>query len=301
MSDGQRAGRERPWPPQLVLVLGVLAVSTSSTLIRLAQVGTTSLAVAAWRLMLASLALAPFALTVGWAELRSLNRREWGLALASGVLLAIHFGAWIQSLAMTSVAASVVLVNTSPLFVAVIAYVLLREALSRRIAAGIVLAIAGSIVIGVGDAGGAHQLAGDLLALLGAVSVAGYLLIGRALRARLSLLGYIFPVYGAAAVLLLVAALVTGAPLAGFPPATWLWLALLALVPQIIGHSSLNWALRHLPVIYVSLSTLAEPIGSTLLAWQLLGETPAAASVAGGALILAGLVVAGQPATRRKS
>jgi drug/metabolite transporter (DMT)-like permease len=280
-------------PPTLGLVIGVAAVSTASTFIRLAQGSMASLAVAAWRLTLASLILAPPALTTRRAEWRTLPRRAWGLLLAAGVILAAHFYLWISSLALTSVAASVVLVTTNPLFVGVISHLFLGERLTRRTVLGMGIAILGSAVIGLGDAQqGTHHLTGDLLALLGAVAVAGYMLIGRRLRARLSLLGYIFPVYGTAALVLMTLAVLTGTRLGGYPARTWLWLLLVAVIPQIVGHSALNWALGHLPATYVALSVLAEPVGSTLLAWLVLDETPPRAALLGGALVLTGLVVA---------
>jgi len=291
----ERQGEEltRRIPPVLGLVIGVLAVSTASTFIRLAQTSIPSLAVAAWRLTIASLLLAPLAVTRCRAEWRALSRRQWRWAIASGVILAIHFYSWITSLAMTSVAASVVLVTTAPLFVGVLSHFVLDERLTLPMIVGLAVALVGSIIIGVGDlSGGGHQLAGDGLALIGAVAAALYMLIGRSLRARLSLLGYIFPVYGTAALTLMALALLSGAPLTGYPPRVWLWLVLMALIPQIVGHSSLNWALGHLPATYVSLSVLLEPVGSALLAWLILTEPPTSEAIIGGALILAGVVIA---------
>jgi len=283
------------FPPLAGLVIGILAASTASTFIRLAQGEMLSLAIAAWRLTLASLILAPFALALRWQELRSLTRQEWLLALASGALLALHFASWITSLALTSVAASVVLVSTNPLFVGVASYFLFKERPGRAMVVGLIVAVAGSAVIGLGDLGqGQDSLVGDLLALLGGMAGAGYFLIGRRLRARLSLLGYVFPVYSTAAVLLMALALITGAPLTGHSTVTWLWLLLLALGPQIVGHSSLNWALRHLTATYVTLAALGEPIGSALLALLVLGEPPTLAALVGGGLILAGIAIASQ-------
>ena len=293
MEELQGEELTRRIPPVLGLVIGVLAVSTASTFIRLAQTSIPSLAVAAWRLTIASLLLAPLAVTRCRAEWRALSRRQWRWAIASGVILALHFYSWITSLAMTSVAASVVLVTTAPLFVGVISHFVLDERLTLPMIVGLAVALVGSIIIGVGDlSGGGHQLAGDGLALIGAVAAALYMLIGRSLRARLSLLGYIFPVYGTAALTLMALALLSGAPLTGYPSRMWLWLALMALIPQIVGHSSLNWALGHLPATYVSLSVLLEPVGSALLAWLILTEPPTWAAVIGGALILAGVVIA---------
>jgi drug/metabolite transporter (DMT)-like permease len=294
-------------PPALGLAVGVTAASTASTFIRLAQGSMTSLAVAAWRLTIATLILAPFALATQSAkgrdaEWRTLTRREWGLIAASGLLLAVHFYTWITSLALTSVAASVVLVATAPLFVGVISHFFLKERISRRMVIGMAVALAGSLIIGLADAGeGTHQLAGDLLALLGALAVAGYMLIGRQSRARLSLLGYVFPVYGTAALALMGAALFSDVALTGYPAQVWLWLALVAVFPQIVGHSSLNWALGHVSATFVALAVLAEPIGSTLLAWIILKEPPTFTTLIGGLLILIGIAAASAKPTQTRT
>ncbi len=281
------------FPPHLALVVGVLAASTASPMIRLAQAEVNSLAIAAWRLTLASLILAPITLATRREELRSLARRDWLLMLGSGAMLAVHFATWISSLAYTSVAASVVLVSTSPLFVGLGSFLILRERMSRPLVIGLAIATLGSVIIGMDDWGqGTHRLTGDLLALAGALSVAGYFLIGRRLRARLSLLAYVFPVYSTAAVVLMAVAVLARIPLGGYPPIHWLWLLLLALGPQITGHSSLNWALRHLPATYVTLAVLGEPIGSSILAWIILGEVPGIITLLGGALVLTGIAVA---------
>ena len=289
-------------PPALGLVIGVTAASTASTFIRLAQGSMASLAVAAWRLTIATLILAPFAVTTRRDEWRTLSRREWGLLVASGLLLAVHFYTWITSLALTSVAASVVLVAVAPLFVGAISHFFLKERMSRQMVIGMAIALAGSLIIGLADAGeGTHQLVGDLLALLGALAVAGYMLIGRRSRARLSLLGYVFPVYGTAALALVGAALVSGVALTGYPTQVWLWLALVAIFPQIVGHSSLNWALGHVSATFVALAVLAEPIGSTLLAWIVLHEPPTFSTLIGGTLILIGIAAASVKPSRTRT
>jgi drug/metabolite transporter (DMT)-like permease len=279
--------------PYLGVGLGVMTISTAAILIRLAQVEIHSLVIAAWRLTLATLILTPIALTTRRSELRALTRHEWGSALASGLLLALHFATWITSLAYTSVTASVVLVSTSPIFVGLISHLLLRERISREMILALLTATVGSVLIGLGDLGGSsHRLWGDVLALVGAMAGAGYFLIGRRLRVRLSLLAYVFPVYGTAALTLMTIMLLSGLPQVPHRPQTWVWLLLMALGPQILGHSSLNWALRYLSATYVTLATLGEPIGSTLLAWWLLEERPSLWAVVGGALILAGIAIA---------
>ncbi len=280
-------------PPALGLAIGVTASSTASTFIRLAQGSMTSLAVAAWRLTIATLLLAPFALATCRREWRALTCRDWGLLAASGLLLAVHFYTWITSLALTSVAASVVLVATAPLFVGAISHFFLKERMTRPMVIGMAVALAGSLIIGLADAGaGVHQITGDLLALLGALAVAGYMLIGRKLRAQLSLLAYVFPVYGTAALALMGAALLGGVALGDYPAEAWLWLTLVAVFPQIVGHSALNWALGHVSATFVALAVLAEPIGSTLLAWLILHEPPTFGVIIGGVLILIGIMAA---------
>ena len=236
------------------------------------------------------------------AALARLTARELRLAALAGLFLAAHFALWIASLERTTVASSVVLVTTTPLWVGLLSPLFLREPLTRRLALGIVLALAGGVIVGLGGAGGTHAatagagpggaLLGDLMALSGAWMMAGYLMVGRRLRAGLTLVPYIFVVYGMAAVLLTVAMAATGRSLFGLAPATYLWLALLALVPQLLGHSSFNWALRYLPASFVAIALLGEPVGSSALAYGLLHEVPTPLELGGAVLILAGIAVA---------
>jgi drug/metabolite transporter (DMT)-like permease len=276
------------------LLLGIVAVSFGSILVRLAQAeAVPALSIAAWRMVFACSLLLPYAGARHAAELRSLTPRERWLLVASGAFLGLHFATWIASLAYTTVASSVVLVSTGPLFVGLGSWVFLRETPSRRLLAGLGVAVAGTLVISWGDfGGGRNALLGDLLALAGALAVAGYLMIGRRVRAQRSLVAYIAPVYGVAMLTLLAAAAAARSPMLGFPPVSYLWLVCLGLGPQLTGHSSLNWALRHLSATHVAMATLAEPIGACLLAWALLGELPSPLVALGGAVTLAGIWLA---------
>jgi drug/metabolite transporter (DMT)-like permease len=275
------------------MAVGVVMVSTAAIAIRFAQQEAPSLSIAAWRLMLATIILAPGVLRRHRDQLARLTRSELTRATAAGFLLALHFAAWISSLEFASVAASVVLVATSPLLVGLMSPLFLNEPVPRLMFAGILIAIVGTGVIAL-DAvdGGSAPLRGDLLALSGALCVSGYLMIGRTLRRKLTLLPYIFVVYGVAAIILLVVALATRQPMLGFAPDTYVWLLYLALGPQLIGHTSFNWALRYLSAAYVTVTLLSEPIGASLLAWWLLDEPPTTLEVLGGALILAGIALA---------
>ena len=288
--------------PVLVMFIAVIAMSWAAPLIRLA--GAPPLAIAAWRLTFASLVLAPlFAGTRGPAEWARLSAPERRIAALAGVLLALHFAAWITSLRLTSIAASAVLVSLSPVFAWVFSRAFLGERPGRRQAAGIVLAILGAAVIALGDAGraGHAALVGDLLALAGAAFGGAYFVIGRRLRAGLGLVAYVTPVYTVAAVVLLGWAALRGEAFVRYPAGDWLVFAALAVGPMLVGHGGLNYALRYLPAYTVNVAALGEPVGATLIAWTLpaIAEPPGAAAVAGGALAIAGIALAlARPAGR---
>ena len=275
----------------LVLALGVTSVSFAAIFIRLAEAP--PLVIAAYRLCLASLVICPLAWMRSRDELRRLVRRDIILALLSGAFLALHFALWIASLSYTTVATSVVLVTANPVFVAVASYFFFRERLTRQTILGIAVCIVGAILIGYGNwALGPDPLLGGILALLGALAVAGYLLIGRRLRQSIGLLTYASLTYSSAAVLLLLAAIIAGHSLVGYSGTTYVMLVLLALVPQLLGHSSLNWSLRFVSATLVTIAVLGEPVGATVLAYLILDEVPTWTEIGGGILILAGIFVA---------
>lgn len=293
---------KKPFPPRFALGMGVAAVSSAAIFIRYAQADAPSLTIAAYRLALATLILLPVAWLNHRRELSGLKASEWRWALAAGIFLALHFGTWVTSLAYTSVASSVVLVSTSPLWVALAAWLFLHEPLTPGLLTGLLLALGGVVVISFAESRSglsANPFLGNILALGGALAVSAYWLIGRRLRRHLSLIPYITIVYGFAALTLLVAALLLRQPLTGFKTATYGWFLLLALIPQLLGHSSFNWALAHLPAAYVAIATLGEPLGAAFLAFLLLGETPSALKLAAGALIMAGIFLALIPQSGR--
>jgi drug/metabolite transporter (DMT)-like permease len=292
------------------LLTAILAVSTSSVFIRFAQTDSPSLVIAALRLTCATVLLAPFAWTQHREQLKRLTRKEIMLGAISGAFLAVHFATWISSLEYTSVASSVVFVSTGPLWVALLSPVLLNERLTRAALFGLFIAILGGAIIGLSDActwnGGfrcpdlrqllqGRAMWGNLLALIGAWSVSGYLIIGRKLRAGMSLIPYIFIVYGMAAIALLIMMFAAGQSPLGYPPRAYGWIFLLAAFPQLIGHSTYNWVLRYIPATLVAIITLVEPIGSALLAYFILREVPANSVLFGGLLILVGIYLASRP------
>jgi drug/metabolite transporter (DMT)-like permease len=279
-----------------VLTAGILAVSTSSILIRLAAAP--ALSVTLWRLAGGALLFLVFGAVRGrrlpW---RVLQPGEGRPALIASLALALHFITWILSLACTSVVSSVVLVTTTPIWAAVGSSRFLGERPARSVWTGIGVAVAGGALIAFGDSGAGvghfdlRVLLGDLLALAGAVCMAAYLLAGRRLRRRLDTVSYVSVVYGGAALAALAALALAGAPVAGFPPATYGYLLLVALLPQVVGHTSYNWALGFLSATLTAVVALLEPVGAGLLAWWVLKEVPGLLSLAGAAVVLVGIGV----------
>lgn len=272
-------------------------------LVRLADAPPT--AIALWRLTLSLLLILPLlGLSGQWEEVRSLRRSDWRWIGLAGAALALHFVSWFLSLDYTSVASSTVLVTAHPLYVGLLSTIWLREPPSRVEWAAILVATAGAVWIGWGDFQlGGTALFGDLLAALAALFAALYFIAGRRLRRGLGLWGYVAPVYFLAAVLTGLAMLVRGVPATGYPAHTWALFAAMAVGPMLLGHTSFNWALRHVRAYVVSLVVLLEPIGATVLAVLVLGsaERPTLNTVTGGIAILIGMAVLVREQARRSA
>lgn len=297
-----------PISPYLALIGALLAVSTAAVMIRVAQGEAPSLVIAASRLLIATLVLGPFALGRYRGELKQLPGRQWVWAGLAGLFLAAHFATWITSLEYTSVASSVVLVATVPLWVALASPALLKEKLPTIAVIGLIVALTGSTVVGLSegcrfDSGSlvctqigsffqGRAMWGNLLALAGAVCDAAYIMIGRRARGTLSTVPYIFIVYGVAAIVLVGVSISLGFSFTGYSLPVYGCLLLLGLVPQLIGHSTVNWALKYLSASFVSVALLGEPISATLLALLFLGEAPSVLEMGGGVLILVGIYLA---------
>lgn len=275
-----------------------MAVSFASIFIRYAQnEQVPSLVIAAGRLLVATAILVPTALLRHFAEVLRLRGRDLLLIGVSGLFLAIHFAAWVTSLEYTNVLISVVLVTSGPIWVALLEVIFLRARLALAVVAGIAIAILGGIIIGFPTGGtqiemSNNTLIGAGLALLGAITVSVYVVIGRELRGRIHVIPYIALVYGIAAVLLLVAILFTGTPVTGYSTQGYLWIVIMGLVPQLIGHSSFNYALGYLPATLVSIATQIEPIGSAVAAFVLFNEVPTLLQLVGSFVLVCGVVVA---------
>jgi len=296
----QTIGRRHTLQQWATLGAGIIAISFGSILIRLADAP--PLVIAAWRMLLATIVLTPWAWPRFRAECRDMTRGEAIALVLAGVSLAVHMSTWVASLSLTTVASSVILVQTNPIFVALASRFLLKEHISRLGAAAIALTMLGTIVVSYGDlAISGSALIGDLLAVAGAIGGSAYILFGRTVRRRLSTIAYVWPCYGIAAVLLLALCLVAGQSLTGYSGATYLVLLGLALVPQVIGHSVFNWALSRFSIILVTLALLGEPIGATILAVLILGETPPATALLGSPLVMLGIYLAARAEQREVS
>jgi drug/metabolite transporter (DMT)-like permease len=276
--------------PWLTISLAVVFVSFGAVLARLAAAP--PLAISFYRVALASLVLLPFAARPAAASFPSLPARQRLLLAASGVFLALHFATWIASLSYTTIASSVLLVNTAPLVAIGLSRAFLGERAPHVVLLALPIALLGAALIALGDyTGDPGSLRGNMLALAGAVTVAAYQVIGRGLRHALPLEAYVLGVWAVAAGTLAVLAAAGGVALRGFEPRTWLAFVALALVPTIGGHGLVNKSLRSLPAPTVGLFLLGEPLGASILAYFIFGETPGASTLAGGALVLAALVL----------
>ncbi|WP_336038088.1 DMT family transporter [Halobacterium yunchengense] len=275
------------------VAVAVVAVSTSAILVELSEAP--RVLKAGYRVLFTTALVAPFAFREREA-FATVSGTDWVVVGVAGVLLAVHFTAWFASIEFTSIAASTTLVQTQPAFVAVGAWLLLDERVGPRIVGGILVALAGSVLLSAGDflsgtAVGAAPTLGNALAVLGAVSGAGYVLAGRSVRQRLSLAPYVFAVYGVCTVALFAGAVASGIPLFDYPPREWALFVAMAVGPGLFGHTVVNWALKHVESSVVSVSLLGESVVSTLLALAVFAEVPGAFTLVGGAVVLVGIGV----------
>lgn len=291
--------------PIFATFAGILFVSTASIFIRFAQAEASSIVIAAARLLISSLVLVPIAVIRYRHEWVVLDRVDLIKGFLSGLFLALHFATWITSLQLTSVASSVVLVTTTPLWVALLSPLVLREPIRRSVLIGLLISVSGGVIVGLGNACEVSQgtlncqaqlfngdtLLGNFLALFGAWMAAGYMIMGRQLRKKMDTVPYIALVYGAAALILLVVVIIQAEPVFSYSGETYFWLLAIGIFPQLLGHSLFNWALKYLSAAYVSLTLLGEPIGTIILAMIFLSETPTPVEGVGAVVIMFGIVI----------
>ena len=282
---------------RLAVLLGVAGVSLSAVLVRWSTAP--SLILVLYRVGMAAALLAPYTLLRHREELRTLARREVLLCLASGAFLGLHFAAYFESLRYTSIASSVVLVDTEVLFVALGTVLVLRQRLSGRAWLAVALAFGGSVVIAMADtAVGPDAVRGDIIALSGALCMAVYTMIGAVCRKNISTTVYTFLVYCSAALTVLVIALFSGLPLAGYGAENVLTAFGMAVFCTLLGHSVFSWGLKYLPPAFISTAKLLEPVFASVWGLALFGERPGVLTLLGGAVIIAGVALYGRAAGR---
>ncbi len=281
----------------LVLLVGVLSISFSAIFVKFCD-DVPAIMIATYRLVIASsILLAIF--KIKGSSFNTVKKKDLMFCLLSGFFLSLHFVSWITSLKYTSVANSVVLVSTNPIFLGLFSYLVLREKQDTELIIGIILSFLGSITLAVGDSGlfnlilvDKKVLFGDILALTGAVMISGYLIVGSKVRKRLDIFTYITLVYSFCAIYLLVISIVLQVPFKGYKSSSYLSMILLAIIPQLLGHTSFNWALKHLKTSMVAIAILGEPVGAILLAYLFFKETIDSFQLIGIILVFAAIIIA---------
>lgn len=303
MSSTKQEAGTRPTSVYWALFFGLLSFSISPILVKLAAEGP-GMAIATWRTLIAVAVLAPFALLRSRGEIASFSGRDLLMIGTAGVLLGFHFVSWIESLYRTSVASASILVTTSPIFLAILGYVFLKERLSTPVSVSIVLAVFGAALLGLGDVGasstGDAPLVGNSLALSASLLFSIYLLFGRVVRRKTSWLAYVFPLYAVTALTILITALILRTPLGGYSAEFYLLCAAMALGPQVLGHGSFNFAIRYFPAAMLGLISLVEPVGASIIAYFVLGEMPTPLSLLGMIVVLAAISFAIVSRNRKK-
>jgi drug/metabolite transporter (DMT)-like permease len=275
--------------PKVALFIGVIGISTSAIFVRLADDAPAGI-IAFYRLLFAVIIMAPFVFYSYRDELKSISRKHWLLSAIAGVFLALHFILWFESLNHTSVASSVVFVSVQPFFAFLGTYFLFQERFSYGAIISMIIALFGSIIIGWGDFQlGEAAFFGDILAILGAVAITGYFLIGQSARKKLSLIPYTFIVYGVASITLFIYNVGLQHSFIGYSSTSWWSFLALAIIPTFFGHSIFNWSLRWLSTATVSMAGLLEPVGATILAYFILDETVTWSQFLGGTIVIFGL------------
>lgn len=278
-----------PINPYIAIAIGVLSVSTAAVLVKLADTAPASI-IANYRLLLAVLIMSPYVLLRHRHEFKLISKKDWLLSTVAGVFLAVHFIFWFESLNYTSVASSVVLVTLQPIFAFIGTYFFFQERFTAGGIISVVIVVTGSFIIGWGDFQiSGMALLGDALALIGAVMVTGYFLMGQNVRKRLSLMTYTFIVYGISSITLIVYNLLSQKPFFGYPADHWWVFLALAIIPTFFGHTLFNWAIRWLSTSTISMAIIFEPVGASLLAYIILEEQITWSQWLGGTIVIFGL------------
>jgi len=285
--------------------VGIIAISFASIFIKFCD-DVPSIMIATYRLTISSIILLTIAKGRG-IRFTSFSKKQLLIGVLGGFFLSLHFSFWISSLKFTSVASSVVLVTTNPIFVGLFSYLLFREKQPPELILGIILSFSGSVILAIGDSGlqglsiqNPSFLLGDVLALLGAVMTSGYLMVGSKLREEMDVLSYISMVYTFSACFLLIASVSWGISFTGYKTSSYLYMVLLAIVPQLIGHTAINWSLKHLKTSMVAITILGEPIGASILAYIIFHETIESFQGIGIVLIFLAIIISSRKGRKER-
>lgn len=276
--------------PLIPIAVGVLAVALSAIFVKLANADAG--VIAFYRMLFSVLIMAPIFFWKYTSEIKQLTKRDWTFSLVAGIFLAFHFILWFESLNYTSVASSTVLVTLQPIFAFAGTYFFFKERLSLKTIVSGAIALGGSILISWGDfriSGSA--LYGDVLALIACALVTAYLLFGQDVRQRLSLVTYTFVVYGISTITLFFYVLIKGESFGPYPADDWLWFILLAIVPNLLGHTLFNWSIKYVSTNVISIAILFEPVGAAILAFYIFDEYLITTQIIGGIIVIAGIVL----------
>jgi len=276
--------------PYIPIIIGVISISLSAILVKLAQADAG--VIAFYRMLFSVLIMCPVFFYKYIPEIKELSKRDWIFSLIAGVFLAAHFILWFESLKYTSVASSTVLVTLQPLFAFVGTYLFFKERLSIKTIISGIIAIMGSVLISWGDFKvNGTALYGDILALIACALITGYLLLGQDVRQRISLVTYTMVVYSSSAVCIFFYVIVKGESFGPYPTMTWIWFLLLAIIPNLLGHTLFNWAVKWVSTNVISISVLFEPIGAAILAYFVFAEKLIATQIIGGIIVIVGLLL----------
>ncbi|SET79741.1 Threonine/homoserine efflux transporter RhtA [Oceanobacillus limi] len=278
-----------PVNPYFAVAVGIISISTSAIFVKLADQAPAAI-IANYRLLFAVILMTPIIIFRYRQEFRLIQKKDWILSAFAGVFLAFHFIFWFESLNYTSVASSVVLVSLQPIFAFLGTYLFYKERFSAGAVISMIIALLGSIIISWGDFQiSGMALFGDTLALLGAITVTVYFLMGQTARKRLSLMTYTFIVYGISSITLIIYNFVLNNSFVGYPTDHWILFLALAIFPTFLGHTLFNWALKWLSTATISMGIVLEPIGASILAYIILGETVTWSQWLGGTIVIFGL------------
>ncbi|NLJ58334.1 MAG: DMT family transporter [Tissierellia bacterium] len=276
-------------PSKYWILVGTFFTSVSSIIIRLSNAP--ALVISAYRMLFTSIMLFFPVYTNNKGELKNINKSNYILCIISGIFLALHYASWIQSLKMTTIANSTVLVSSSPIFVAAVNYFLLKEKVNKRMIVGIIMSLLGTAIIAMGSSGGeeSSMLIGNTLAFLGAIFVAGYLVIGGIVRKDVSAGAYVFVVYSVSGIVLFAMCFLTSTPVYPYPLREYILFLSLGFFSSILGHTVYNYLIKYYSSTLISVSTLSEPIFASVFAMILFKEIPSVYTVLGGIIIISGI------------